>query len=214
MSETQTKSADQARSKILRLSFHDRMAFNRLVRDGYKGPELIKWLASHDIPAVNAENLRMYRHSPAYKAWLQEEKEVDRDREGAEQAMRLAEAVGGSASSKLKTILAGKMYRLMQGSVSPEDSRSIVECMRAITEAERLEVTRQQVLQRDQLIALQRDKHEVDTCEKFMKWFADEEARRIVTSTASNGEKIDALRKVFFRDVDALEGSGEVVLPK
>jgi hypothetical protein len=214
MSETQTKSPGEARSKILRLSFADRMAFNRMVRDKYAGPKLIVWLADHGVPGVSAENLRLYRHSPAYKAWLEEEQSVDRDREAVEQAMRLASAVGGSASDRLKSILAGKMYRLLQGVTSPEDSKSIVECFRAITESERLDIQRQQVAQRDQLIAIQREKHEVDTCEKFLAWYSDEKAKQIAESAASNSDKIVALRQTYFKDIDELAAQGEVILPK
>jgi hypothetical protein len=212
MSET-PKPPEKARSKILRLSFHDRMEFNRMVRDGFKGPALSAWLVDHGVPNVSAQNLLKYRASPAYKAWLAEEQDVDRDREATEQAMRLAEAVGGSASTRLKSILAGKMYRLLQGVQSPEESRSIVECMRAITEAERVEISRQQVAQRDQVIDMQRDKQARETCELFLKWYADEQARRVADSSATNSEKIEALRRLYYSDVDALDKSGEVQLP-
>ena len=39
-------------------------------------------------------------------------------------------------------------------------------------------------------------------------------AREINESGLSNSEKIAALRQAFFSDIDALEASGEVELPK
>jgi hypothetical protein len=65
---------------------------------------------------------------------------------------------------------------------------------------------------RDQ--SLQRDKFEIETCERFLTWSKDEKARAIATAPISNAEKIAQLREEFFKDVDALQASGEVVIPK
>lgn len=154
------KSPDESRSKIGRLAFADRMAFNRMVRDGYKGRVLIDWLAAHGVGGVNAENLRKYRHSPAYKAWLVEEGAVDRDREAAEQSMRLAEALGGSASDKLKAILAGKLYPLLSNIATPDEIGAIVPALRAVTDAEKLDLQRRTADQRDEALRLEREKFE------------------------------------------------------
>lgn len=154
------KSPDEARSKIGRLPFADRMAFNRMVRDGFKGRALIDWLAAHGVGGVNAENLRKYRHSPAYKAWLTEESRVDRDREAAEQSMRLADSLGGSASDKLKSILAGKLYPLLAGIGNPEEIAAIVPAVRAVTDAEKLDLQRRNADRLDDALRLERDKFE------------------------------------------------------
>lgn len=61
---------------------------------------------------------------------------------------------------------------------------------------------------------MDRDKFEVNTCERFIKWSKDEEAKKIVNSKVSHHEKIERLRKHFFKDVDALEKSGKVKIPK
>lgn len=63
-------------------------------------------------------------------------------------------------------------------------------------------------------LKLNQAKFEVQTCERFLTWFKDERAREIAGSGMSNAEKIAALRAEFFRDVDALEASGEVELPE
>lgn len=154
------KQKDESRSKIGRLQFSDRMAFNRLVREGYKGRVLIEWLAAHGVGGVNAENLRKYRHGPAYKAWLAEESTVDRDREAVEQSMRLADSLGGSASDKLKGILAGKLYPLLAGIGNPEEIAAIVPALRAVTDAEKLDLQRRTADQRDEALRLEREKFE------------------------------------------------------
>lgn len=66
----------------------------------------------------------------------------------------------------------------------------------------------------EQQISLDRDRFERETCETFLKWFRDQRAREIAESTATNEEKIQLLRRTYFADVDALEKSGQVKLPK
>jgi hypothetical protein len=63
-------------------------------------------------------------------------------------------------------------------------------------------------------LALDHDRFEVQVCEKFLAWFSDSKAREIAESQVGNGEKIAALRKAYFADVDELEKSGKVALPK
>jgi hypothetical protein len=178
------KAPEESRSKIGRLPFADRMAFNRMVRDGFKGRALIAWLEEHGVAGVNAENLRKYRHSPAYRAWLFEEALVDRDRAAAENSMRLAEALGGSASDKLKSILAGKLYPLLSAIGSSEDVGALVPALRAVTEAEKLDLQRQTVAQRDALLELERKKFQRQSIEMFLKWRADKRVLEIADNDA------------------------------
>lgn len=60
---------------------------------------------------------------------------------------------------------------------------------------------------------LTEEKHQIATCEFFLKWFLDKAAQEIASSSASNAEKIAQLRKQYFSSVDALQASGKVVLP-
>lgn len=62
-------------------------------------------------------------------------------------------------------------------------------------------------------LALNQEKFQVVVCEKFLAWFTDEKARQIAEGSGSNSEKIVALRRAYFADVDALEQSGKVNLP-
>jgi hypothetical protein len=63
-------------------------------------------------------------------------------------------------------------------------------------------------------LQLQRIRIEVMVCEKALDWFEDKQAREIMEGSGSRAEKIAALRKSFFKDVDALQASGKVVLPE
>lgn len=178
-----TKPADQVRSKILRLGFRDRMEFNRLVRDRIRGPVLIVWLAEHGVPDVSARNLSKYKRSPAYKGWLAEQTAVERDRETGENAMRLAEAMGGCASDKLRSMLAGKLYQFVTAA-TPEDLNRLVPAVRAVIEAERFHFEKRKAVE----IALQ-------IC-------ADQTAKDIVANPdLTNDKKTDLIgRQIFGED--------------
>jgi hypothetical protein len=52
------------------------------------------------------------------------------------------------------------------------------------------------------------------SCELFLKWYHDQKARDIADSGLSNAEKIAALRKTYFADVDELERTGRVQIPE
>jgi hypothetical protein len=209
------KTRDQTRSKIMRLPFEDRMAFNRMVRDRYKASVLAKWLADHGIPNVNAQNISKYRHSKHYKQWLREEADMDREREETERAMRLAEALGGCASQKIKSILAGKLYLFGRNLADPDDLKQFVAAFNSVTNAEELELKNRQVQQRDRQIEIREKEFERRTCELFLDWVKDKFAREIAENAAlDNAAKIEALREHYFADVDAMQKSGKVVLPE
>lgn len=67
---------------------------------------------------------------------------------------------------------------------------------------------------REREVALKEDAFQVKTCELFLKWVKDHAALEIANSSATNAEKIAQLREHYLKDVDALEKSGEVVMPK
>jgi hypothetical protein len=49
--------------------------------------------------------------------------------------------------------------------------------------------------------ALDEKKFQRETCELFLKWWADQQARDVVESKATNSEKIERLRQLMFSDV-------------
>jgi len=194
-----SKQPDQTRSKIGRLSFEDRMAFNRMVRDGYKSSVLIKWLSDHSVPEVNAQNISKYRKSAHYRRWLDEQKDLEREREDTESAMRLAEALGGSASEKIKSILAGKLYLFGRGIEEPSDLKHFVSAFNSVTNAEDLQLRRRLADQKDEQIDLAKKRFRRDTCEMFLKWRADQRASEIADDPGlGSDEKTDMLGKLMF----------------
>jgi hypothetical protein len=50
-------------------------------------------------------------------------------------------------------------------------------------------------------LKLEEQKFQRETCELFLKWWADQQAREVVESKATNSEKIERLRQLMFSDV-------------
>jgi len=85
----------------------------------------------------------------------------------------------------------------------------------AIQRQDNLEWVRlQREKSRAEAIGLEREKIEIQKCEAFLIWFKDKKARDIAESNISTPDKIKALRQTYFADVEELEKSGEVELPK
>lgn len=63
-------------------------------------------------------------------------------------------------------------------------------------------------------LTLARAKFEMEFCEKLLDAALRAKADEINASNLSNADKIAALRKEYFKDVDELQQSGKVVLPE
>ena len=61
---------------------------------------------------------------------------------------------------------------------------------------------------------MDRQKFQRETVELYLKWRSDKKSEQLAERNIPNEEKIEALRKYHFEDVDALEKSGTVKLPK
>lgn len=68
--------------------------------------------------------------------------------------------------------------------------------------------------QKERQLALDIEKFQRETCELILKAAGDARAQSIATSNVGNEEKIAQLRQLYFSDVEALEQSGSVQLPK
>lgn len=205
MSEAETpdqvKPADQARSKILRLPFAARQQFNRMLRDGWKRSALAAWLAEHGVAGVNPENIRKYSNSAEYQRWVREERDLEVEGQKTEWAMRLAESLGGSSiSEKLKAVVAGKVYAIMDGIHDPDELRKTVGAVNTVIAAERLELDKRTAGQRDTALALEEKKFRLRFVEGFLQYFADQRAREIAGGESSNSEKIQRLGQLMFGD--------------
>jgi hypothetical protein len=85
---------------------------------------------------------------------------------------------------------------------------------KARLEAEKLALKERQLAQKDEQLRLQREKFEIETCEKILAAVKDAKIKALAESDLPNAAKIAALRQTYFADVDAMQQSGKVVLPE
>ncbi len=79
---------------------------------------------------------------------------------------------------------------------------------------ERLKIKREELAVKREALKLSREKWETETCGKFLVWYGDKKAREIADGPGTNDEKIAALRAEYFKDVAAMEKSGDFQLPE
>lgn len=99
----------------------------------------------------------------------------------------------------------GQSYFTMQAA-SAGDSETF-------REMEKLRLLKEKELREASKLSLDREKFEIETCEAFLRWYRDEQKRKIADSDISHAAKIEALRKDFYRDVDDLAKTGSVKIP-
>ncbi len=132
-------------------------------------------------------------------------------------AFSLAKAAGGNLGEGAAAVAGGKILEALEAA-DGEDVLKLTAALSSLRGADASVMTARtaqaKLAQKDRELGLMREKFERDTCALFLKWFKDAAARAIAESPASNTEKIAALRKTYFEDVDALEKSGGVVLPQ
>lgn len=195
-----------------------------------------------DGSAVNAQNLSDWR-SGGFREWLDKRDRVHQTRELASYSIKLAQAAGGKISEGASAMLAGQLLEIMEGlrdlrenaegKIQNEEgsaerlagiakavdsvSRAIAYVRRGDHDAAKLDLDRRKLEQADESLRLERIRLNAildKAAERLLDETLRQQAASIANSSLSNAEKIAALRKAAFADVDALEASGAVELPK
>lgn len=122
-------------------------------------------------------------------------------------ASRRIVAAGGEEVQSLTPtnlkLLEQEITELLSSGADPDRLGKFVEMYAKLTKAADI----------PQQTALAVEKHQQETCEAFLAWYNDQRAREIADSDAPKADKIAALRKTYFHDVDALQAAGGVRLP-
>lgn len=211
------------KGNIARLDYDTREVVNRMIRDGRTVKQINAWLVKQRIPGApfEGQNFTNWRKG-GYKEWLEEEKRLDAVRKNAERIKRTVAAGGLEVYDELAWQTANAMHSIIAGTEDkkPSDETAtfvagtVAKLLKAQTERVRAEMAREQLRLAKEKHALDREKFEVQACTLFLKWSQEQRARDIADSGLTNEEKIKELRAEYFADVDALEASGEVVLPQ
>jgi hypothetical protein len=188
---------------------------NQRLLDGQTGPVILAWLnALPEVQAVmnahfegqpiNAENLSAWRRG-AWQKWCDDREDVEQTREMAALSARLAEAAGGDMSAGARAIAAGKIMTALQSLDANTDQKLIGKLTENAVSLSLAEVAKRKgsldarkVDQADKALALDERKFQRQTTELFLKWFDNEQTRRIAEGKGTKETKVAKLVQLWF----------------
>lgn len=220
--------------KIARLPHALREEVNRRLLDGETSRTLLKWLnARPDAAAVwerdfegvpaSAQNLSEWKLG-GWKEWRERKDRVENLKTLSSFAHELTNA-GGSLADGAASILSGQILEALEqaGNLAvtggsddaerdPNDglakmAQAVASLQKATTARGKLELDKKRVLQKDEQLALDRQKFERQTVEKFMAFAQTKEAAAILNSGKSQQFKMRELRELMFGKVAGEEAS-------
>ena len=195
--------------KIASLPFEVREELCQRLRNGQRGAKLMNWLHAYE-PSINDQNLTNWRQG-GYQDWLKEQKELDELRRQSESIKRELDAGGFDMLDRAIIRCAAD---LADADLSPEKKAGAISSLKmTVIAGKRAETDERRTAVAEANSVRDEIRFQRETCELFMKWYFNKQTAEIMHNGASKTDQIEALRKTFFADVDALEKSGQVVLP-
>lgn len=205
------------KSKIGRLPFVIRNRICEMIMDGATSAQICAFVnASGEYAALmretgckplNAQNVTDFRYA-GYIRWRRDRQRTENLRALTESANHIAAAADGNPAAVGSRILAGRLIDMLEGAddASALDlAGALVNLRKGENEAARLELDRKRAdLQRESL-ELEKDKFRRQTCELFLRWYADRKAMAIADGPGTNDEKVKALLAYM----DAQEAGGQ-----
>lgn len=214
------------RSKIARLPFAIREEINRRLLENEPARKIYTWLnALPEVIAVCDEfgeqpiddrNISDWRLG-GFQDWLRRRETVAATKEMADWSIQLAKASGGHLSEGASAILAGQILEVLEDIAkiktdeghTPEQLAAIAASVEALTNSlasirtgdqnnVRLKQNERKLEQRDETIALEREKFQWLTVDAVRKALKDARAKEIESSNVSNEEKIDLMGQHLF----------------
>jgi hypothetical protein len=209
---------DKARKgKIGRLPYAIRAEVCRRMHDGETGGRIAKWL--NELPEVlrvldeyfneepvSVQNLSEWRKG-GFQDWLRKQESIEHTKELASYALKLGEAAAGSISDGSAAILGGRIMAAIEGTEGYTSDQ--VEAVTLLRKGDHERLKRQQAGellrmksidqdQNAQKLDLDKKRFQRQTCELFLKWAADDRAKKVIDSRDSNSDKIEQLGQVMF----------------
>ena len=194
----------------------------------------------HTVTAFDDKNLSTWRLG-AYARWLDHRDRIAQTKDLASYSVKIAKAAGGNITEGASAMLAGQLLEIIETlrdlrnpTDAPDDpsdkSENLLALAKAIDSvtrsisairagdhsAQKLELDRRKLNQADESLRLERRRLVAlldNAAERLLNESLRQQAAAIASSSMTNAEKIAALRKAAFADVDALEASGQVQLP-
>lgn len=214
--------------KIARCPLVIREEVNRRLLDGESGPKILRWLNEHpDVlrvldeyfgeEPVSSQNLSEWRQG-GYQEFLDRRKQIERTKDLAGYAAKLAEGSQGAAGGNA-AMLAGHFLEIFESldvarqvsllKEKPANFPALVEAfakleksqadrVKASAAFEMVSIQKQRAEQAEDKLKLEVDKHKVKTCELFIKWADDKRAREILDGSGRKEVKMEKLRQLMF----------------
>lgn len=202
------------RSKIGRLPHKIRTELNERIRDGATGTAILSWLnglpdmtsvrAETGCEDVNAQNLTDWRTS-GYADWLNEQDKTERIRSLASLSESIVLQAGGDPAAVGSRVLMGKMLETLENAdlcTQGELAKAFSMLRAGEADSQRIALAKEKNEISRQALALDRAKFQRTTCELFLKWYEDEQAKSVVEDKSLNNDaKTEALGRLMFRDL-------------
>jgi len=214
--------------KIARCPLHIREEVNRRLLDGESGPKILRWLNGDPEvlsvldelfgeEPVKPQNLSEWRKG-GFQDYKRRLEQIERTKALSAYAAKLSagsrDAAGGNAA-----IVGGQLLEIFE-SLDIEKQKDLLHEKPAVyialvdvlarlekSQADRIkaeagrdmvDIQRQRADQAEAKLKLEREKHEVKTCEAFIKFYADKRAKEIVEGKGAKPVKVEGLRQLMF----------------
>lgn len=174
--------------------------------DGETGAQILPWLNAHPKVRsvldrsfqgvdVSDENLSSFRNGP-HQDWLRRREKESSLKSLAEYASRLAGAAGANMSAGAQAIATGRILEVLEASAYEEgDLPKIIGALTALRSTD-IQQARLDISSRS--LDLAENKFQVQTCELFLRWYQDEEAKRVASGKEETTVKVAKLRQLMF----------------
>lgn len=192
--------------KIDSLPLDIREEVHRRLLDGETGAQILPWLNTlpkvrtvldrsfHGVD-VSDENLSSFRNGP-HQEWIRRREKETSLKSLAAYASRLAGAAGANMSAGAQAIATGRILEVLEASAyEDEDLPKLIGALTALRSADLKQV---QLDQRSRALDLMESKFQVQTCELFLRWYEDEEAKRVASGKEERTVKVEKLRQLMF----------------
>ncbi len=134
---------------------------------------------------------------------------------GAQQCRDVEKQFGENSPPALETLI--KLHRVIilrlatQANANPQFLKLADQLLRTVMEYFNSQT---EIAQKERALRLAEDKFQIACCTKLLDATMQRQAEEIAASSMTQAEKIAALRKVAFQDVEALEQSGSLRIPE
>lgn len=212
------------KGKLARLPAKLREAVCRRIHDGETAGQILPWLNAlpevikacethFEGELITPQNLSAWR-TGGYQTWLAQQDEVEATRDRARFSLELARASGGNLSEGAIAQLTGEVMEMVEGlsairkaggEVNPKQltaiNKSLVAARTKELETLTLKLNLKKLEQKDRELALAEQAFKMKTAEMFLKFFDEEETRRIATSGDRKETKVKELVQHWFGDM-------------